>query len=620
MENRLVSQGAEPQGEGVFFRTWATGKKNVSLVVFGDNGSVVREIAMKRERSGYYSAVDAASSSGTLYKYRLDGNVVPDIASRYQPQGVHGPSQVVDGRSFRWTDTGWKPATLHELVIYELHVGTFTQEGTFKAIGARFDHLKRIGVNAIELMPIADFAGDRNWGYDGVSIYAPSRAYGTPDELRTLVNAAHAAGIAVILDVVYNHLGPDGNYMGVYSDHYFNAAHHTPWGAAFNLDGPDAAPVRNHFAENPLYWVKEFHIDGFRLDATHAIPDDSPKHLIQEIAEEIQVFGGFVICEDPRNDRRLVLPRDRGGYGCDAVWADDFHHVVRVQITNENEGYMGYFKGTMEELVKTVREGWLFTGELQKDGIPRGTPAADIEPEHFVHCISNHDQVGNRAYGERLNQSISPAAYRAASALLLTEPYTPMLFMGQEWASSSPFLYFTDHHDELGKGVTEGRRKEFAEFSDFQDPAKRALIPDPQAVRTFTDSKLDWTELERQPHLETLRLYRDFLLFRQANLTDRRRTRWRVEQVSRTAITIRYRRKDAGDILIVAQLLANETILELEDELLRAAKGRAWQFLISTNEPIYGGKAAARFDRDRKKVVMTEPELIVFREQDAQNT
>lgn len=281
---------------------------------------------------------------------------------------------------------------------------------------------------------------------------------------------------------------------------------------------------------------------------------------------------------------------------------------------------MGYFKGTMEELVKTVREGWLFTGELQKDGIPRGTPAADIEPEHFVHCISNHDQVGNRAYGERLNQSISPAAYRAASALLLTEPYTPMLFMGQEWASSSPFLYFTDHHDELGKGVTEGRRKEFAEFSDFQDPAKRALIPDPQAVRTFTDSKLDWTELERQPHLETLRLYRDFLLFRQANLTDRRRTRWRVEQVSRTAITIRYRRKDAGDILIVVQLLANETILELEDELLRAAKGRAWQFLISTNEPIYGGKAAARFDRDRKKVVMTEPELIVFREQDAQNT
>ena len=617
-ENRLVSQGAEPQAEGVLFRTWATGKKNVSVVAFSEDGSIVREVPMERESTGYYSAVDPASSSGTLYKFRLDGNLVPDIASRFQPQGVHGPSRVVDGRSFRWTDSGWKSAALHELVIYELHVGTFTQDGTFNAIPARFDHLKGIGVNAIELMPIADFAGNRNWGYDGVSIYAPSRAYGTPDDLRTLVNAAHRAGLTVLLDVVYNHLGPDGNYMGVYSDHYFNAAHHTPWGAAFNLDGSDAAPIRNHFAENPLYWVKEFHIDGFRLDATHAIPDDSPKHLIQQIAEQTQGLGALVICEDPRNERKLILPRDSGGYGCDAVWADDFHHVVRVQMTHENEGYMGYFQGTMEELVKTIRQGWLFTGELQKDGIPRGTLGQDIEPEHFVHCISNHDQVGNRAYGDRLNQLISPAAYRAASALLLTSPYTPMLFMGQEWASSSPFLYFTDHHDELGKGVTEGRRKEFADFSDFQDPAKRALIPDPQAMSTFTLSKLDWAQLERKPHRETLSLYRDFLRFRRANLTDRRRGRWQVEQVSPTAIAIRYRRQSSGDLLIVAQLEANESILELENEHLRATKGRRWEFVISTNEPAYGGRGAARL-RSHAKVVLTEPELIVFCEQDGQD-
>jgi maltooligosyltrehalose trehalohydrolase len=621
MENRLVSQGAELQGEGVLFRTWATGKKNLSVVVLGDHENVVREIPMEREASGYYSAIDPVASPGTLYKYRLDNNVVPDLASRFQPQGVHGPSQVVDGHSFGWTDSEWKPTALHELVIYELHVGTFTREGTFEAIAARFDYLKGIGVNAIELMPIADFAGDRNWGYDGVSIYAPSRAYGKPDDLRTLVNVAHQAGLTVILDVVYNHLGPDGNYMGVYSDHYFNASHHTPWGAAFNLDGPDAAPVRNHFAENPLYWVNEFHIDGFRLDATHAIPDDSPKHLIQEIAERIQALGGLVICEDPRNERKLLLPREQGGYGCDAVWADDFHHVVRVQMTKENEGYMAYFKGTMEELVKTMREGWLFTGELQKDGIPRGTTGADLEPEHFVHCISNHDQVGNRAYGERLNQLISPAAYRAASALLLMEPYTPMFFMGQEWAASTPFLYFTDHHDELGKGVTEGRRKEFAEFSDFRDPAKRALIPDPQKLATFTNSKLDWTELEGQPNLEALRLYRDFLRFRRDNLTDRRRGRWQVEQVSRIAIAIRYRRKATGDILVVAQLLKNETILELEEnELLRPGKGRTWKFVISTNEKIYGGTEAGHFDRDGHQVALTEPELIVFCEEDEQNT
>jgi maltooligosyltrehalose trehalohydrolase len=620
MENRLVSQGAELQEKGVLFRTWATGKRKVSTVIFGDDGSVLREISMKRETSGYYSVIDPASSSDTLYKYRLDGDLVPDLASRFQPQGVHGPSQVVDGRSFHWADSGWKPPALHELVIYELHVGTFTQEGTFEAIASRFDHLKGIGVNAIELMPIGDFAGDRNWGYDCVSIYAPSRAYGKPDNLRSFVNAAHQAGFSVILDVVYNHLGPDGNYMGLYSEHYFNDSHHTPWGAAFNLDGPDAAPVRSHFAENPLYWVKDFHMDGFRLDATHAIPDDSPKHLIQEIAERVQAFGALVICEDPRNERKLLLPRTERGYGCDAVWADDFHHVVRVQMTNENEGYMGYFKGSMEELVSTLREGWLFTGELQKDGIPRGTRGADIEPEHFVHCISNHDQVGNRAYGERLNQVIPPAAYRAASALLLTAPYTPMFFMGQEWAASSPFLYFTDHHDELGKGVTEGRRKEFAEFSEFRDPAKRARIPDPQALVTFTNSRLDWTEPNRQPHLETLQLYRDFLHFRKTNLTDRRRGHWQVDQVSSRGIAIRYQREKKGDILIVAQLAADDITLQLGDELLAPAKGRSWEFIISTNEPIYGGKQAAQFDRDSKKLVLTEPELIVFCEKDEQNT
>jgi maltooligosyltrehalose trehalohydrolase len=620
MENRLVSQGAELQEKGVLFRTWATGKRKVSTVIFGDDGSVLREISMKRETSGYYSVIDPASSSNTLYKYRLDGDLVPDLASRFQPQGVHGPSQVVDGRSFHWADSGWKPPALHELVIYELHVGTFTQEGTFEAIASRFDHLKGIGVNAIELMPIGDFAGDRNWGYDCVSIYAPSRAYGKPDNLRSFVNAAHQAGFSVILDVVYNHLGPDGNYMGLYSEHYFNDSHHTPWGAAFNLDGPDAAPVRSHFAENPLYWVKDFHMDGFRLDATHAIPDDSPKHLIQEIAERVQAFGALVICEDPRNERKLLLPRTERGYGCDAVWADDFHHVVRVQMTNENEGYMGYFKGSMEELVSTLREGWLFTGELQKDGIPRGTRGADIEPEHFVHCISNHDQVGNRAYGERLNQVIPPAAYRAASALLLTAPYTPMFFMGQEWAASSPFLYFTDHHDELGKGVTEGRRKEFAEFSEFRDPAKRARIPDPQALVTFTNSRLDWTEPNRQPHLETLQLYRDFLHLRKTNLTDRRRGHWQVDQVSSRGIAIRYQREKKGDILIVAQLAADDITLQLGDELLAPAKGRSWEFIISTNEPIYGGKQAAQFDRDSKKLVLTEPELIVFCEKDEQNT
>ena len=615
MENRLVSQGAEAHGDHVSFRTWATGKKAVSVVIFGTDEQIVREIRMKRDRNGYYCAADPESVAGTLYKYRVGGQLVPDIASRFQPRGVHGPSQVVDGRLFRWTDTGWKPPSLPDLVIYELHVGTFTVDGTFAAIPSRFDHLKSIGVNVIELMPIADFAGDRNWGYDCVSIYAPSRAYGTPDELRGLINAAHKAGFAVILDVVYNHLGPDGNYMGVYSKRYYNKAHKTPWGAPFTLDAPNALPVRLHFAENAPYWVSEYHVDGFRLDATHAIPDTSSKHLVQEITERVQAKGAFVICEDPRNERKLVLPREQGGYGCDAVWADDFHHVVRVQMTHENEGYMGFFKGTMEELLKTLREGWLFTGELQKDGIRRGTAGFDLEPEHFVHCISNHDQVGNRAYGERLHHSISPEAYRVASALLLATPYTPMIFMGQEWASSTPFLYFTDHHDELGKGVTEGRRKEFAEFSEFRDPAQRALIPDPQVISTFTRSKLNWTELDAPPHNPTLRLYRHFVHFRKTSLIDRTRANWEVSQVSKYGVAIRYLRSERESILIVFQLVADAVTLNLDQKVLKAGEGRAWSILASTNEEKYGGKGAAHFERADNKLALNLPELVLLREE-----
>ena len=615
MENRLLSQGAEPQGGGVSFRTWATAKKKVAVTIFDQEGRILREIPMHSQKTGYYQAFDPAAGPGTLYKYRLDGQIVPDIASRFQPYGVHGPSQVVDAHSFCWTDSGWNRPQLSELLIYELHVGTFTPEGTFAAVTSQFDHLKSIGITAIELMPIADFAGDRNWGYDCVSIYAPSRAYGQPDDLRTLVNAAHEAGLAVILDVVYNHLGPDGNYMGVYSKRYFNKRHHTPWGAAFNLDSPRATPVRKFFAENPLYWLKEFHIDGFRLDATHAIRDDSPKHLIQEITENAQALGAFVICEDARNDREILLPRTKGGYGCDAVWADDFHHVVRVQITNENEGYMGYFKGTVEELSKTLREGWLFTGELQKDGIRRGTTGADIEPEHFIHCISNHDQVGNRAFGERLNHSASAEAYRAASGLLLTTPYTPMLFMGQEWAASTPFLYFTDHNDELGRGVREGRRKEFAEFSAFRNPEKRALIPDPQALSTFTDCKLKWEELADAPDQQTLRLYRDFVRLRKTDLTDRKRGRWEIAQFSGKAMAIRYRRDAAGDILVVFQLVPGETVLDFDNAFLQTGKGQTWEFVVSTNDTVYGGKGRAPFDRVSNSLILTGPELIALREQ-----
>jgi maltooligosyltrehalose trehalohydrolase len=582
------------------------------VVIFDAEGRELRELPLKLEPNGYSSVLDPESVTGTLYKYRLDGHAFPDPASRFQPNGVHGPSQVIDGRAFRWTDHNWRRHALTDLVIYELHVGTFTAEGSFQAIVQKFDHLRGLGVNTIELMPIGDFPGRWNWGYDGVCLYAPSRAYGVPDDLRSLVDAAHRAGFTLLLDVVYNHYGPEGNYLGAYSDRYFTTKHHTPWGPALNVDGEDCQPVRRHLIENAIYWMTEFHLDGFRLDATHTIADDSPKHLMQEIAEQAQERGGLLICEDPRNERKIVLPRDQQGYGCDAVWADDFHHVVRVQMTKEDEGYLGYFRGTIEELVQTLREGWLFTGQLQKDGIPRGTSGADLAPERFVCCISNHDQVGNRAFGDRLNQIVSPASYRAVSGFLLLSPYTPMLFMGQEWAASSPFCYFTDHEPRLGRRVTEGRRKEFAQFSEFRDPAKRRKIPNPQAASTFRKSKLHWRELKKLEASAVLCLYRDFLRFRVERLRERGRGSWVVDQVADSTIAIRYSTPEAPGLLILVQLVPAQTVLTLDRDVLRPGRDLSWGLALSSNAAQYGGEQQASFDPEKERFVLTEPEVAAF--------
>jgi maltooligosyltrehalose trehalohydrolase len=616
MKKRVYSQGAELTGNGVSFRTWVSGKSRVELVMLDDSGTPTQELPMNRDSEGYYHVENPEASEGMLYQYRLDRRLLPDPASRFQPLGVHGPSQIVDPSIFRWTDGEWRRPNINDWVIYELHVGTFTPQGAYLAIIDHFEHLLQLGVTIIELMPIADFPGNRNWGYDGVALYAPCHSYGAPDDLRHFINAAHHAGLAVVLDAVYNHLGPDGNYLGDYSPNYFNAKHHTPWGAAFNFDADDCEVVRRLFIENAIYWLEEFHFDGFRLDATQAIPDDSAKHLIQEITEETQKRGGWIICEDPRNDRRIVTPRQKGGYGCDAVWADDFHHVVRVHMTGENEGYLGYFAGTSEELLRTLREGWLFTGQIQKDGIPRGTPGADIQPQHFVHCISNHDQVGNRAFGDRLHQIISPEAYRAASALLLLSPYTPMLFMGQEWGCSSPFNYFTDHEPQLGHNITEGRRKEFKQFSAFRDPESRQKIPDPQAEETFFRSRLAWQDLTRPENDRLLRLYQDLIRFRRTKLTERRRSTWLVELAAPFTIALRYYDVPGhGGALVLIQLVPAQTIIEANTAVLRSRKRAGWHFAFSSNQPIYGGEQPGLYDPKKKEFSLIQPEAIVFVEE-----
>ncbi|OYW31422.1 MAG: malto-oligosyltrehalose trehalohydrolase, partial [Chthoniobacter sp. 12-60-6] len=524
---KLRPQGADLIAGGVRYRIWAPERQQVEVRIQPSAGGAARSLMLTMDADGYHEGVDAAGVAGDRYQYVVDADgPFPDPASRYQPEGVHGASTVVDPSAYTWQDTEWKCPPLRDLVLYEIHIGTFTPEGTFSAAIGKLPHLRDLGINALQIMPVADFPGTRNWGYDGVSLFAPARCYGTPDDLRALVDAAHARGIAVVLDVVYNHLGADGNYLGVYSRFYFNDEVHTPWGAALNYDGHQHAAVREYFLSNVACWLDEFHFDGLRLDATHAILDASSSHLLAEIADAAHERGAFVIAEDERNLAAVIAP---DGHGMDAVYADDFCHSIQVALGDHS--YDKDFTGSAAELADELWHGWHYRGKLSKHlGAPRGSASEHLPPEKFAFCISNHDQVGNRAFGERLHQLTTPAAYRAASALLLLAPATPMLFMGQEWGATTPFQYFTNHNDELGRLVTEGRRKEFARFPEFRDPVIARTIPDPQSHETFTRSKLDWAETVRSPHVELLALHRECLRLRaqEAALRPGSRSGWEV--------------------------------------------------------------------------------------------
>ncbi len=480
---------------------------------------------------------------------------------------------------------------MRDLIIYELHVGAFTPEGTYDAAIEKLPHLVDLGITAIELMPLADFPGGRNWGYDGVFPYAPASAYGTPDQLRKLVEAAHGQNLAVILDVVYNHLGPDGNYMGAFNPAYFNRRQKTPWGDGLNYSDP---AVRAFFLENAPYWMNEFHIDGFRLDATHAIADPSERHVLAEITDLIHANGGFAIAEDERNERLVCTSASEGGLGFDGCWADDFHHVVRVMALQEREGHYAGFKGSANELVETLQHGWLYRGQTQpQTGKRRGTDPDALAPEQFVYCISNHDQVGNNAFGERMGQRVDPAFYRAASALLLLSPYTPMLFMGQEWNASSPFLFFTDHKPELGKKVTEGRRREFSGFSAFRDPEARERIPDPQDERTFLQSKLKWDELPQRENASLVALHRELIRLRRTHavLEDRSREYWTVEKLPDEIIRLCYTREGIGQVAVLVSL--KKDLSPDAGAALNPGGAQQWSLLLSTNEERFGGPGDA---------------------------
>jgi maltooligosyltrehalose trehalohydrolase len=584
------AQGADVTGSGVRYRTWSD-KQEVELTIYDAGGDVLRKLHLHREGGGYFCAIDEFGRVGDLYRYGFGGEkFFPDPASRWQPFGVHESSMVIDPAEFEWTDADFSAPALDDLVIYELHIGTFTREGTFLAAIAKLEHVAALGATAIEIMPVADFPGQRNWGYDGVSLYAPSRAYGHPDDLRALVNAAHAHGLAVILDVVYNHLGPDGNYLSAFHPHYYSSRHKTPWGDGLNFEKPEA---RQFFVENAPYWRNEFHIDGFRLDATHAIADSSPVHILAEITDAIHACGGFVIAEDERKLPQLLKRTNAGGLGFDGSWADDFHHIVHVALTGEKEGYYGKYAGDPEELARTIMRGWLLPD-------PGSAARSDEKflPSQFVFTVSNHDQVGNRAFGERLGHLTEVAAYRAASALVCLVPQTPLLFMGQEWNSSSPFRFFTDHNPTLGKAITKGRRCEFSHFAAFADPAIRDTIPDPQAESTFSTSKLSWEELDDSEHAGIFRLYQECFRLRRAYVTKTNR-RFKTCVLSSTAVAIFFG-EEPFDFVVISDLRGSENGSSGSLAAISAqSNSDGWRLVLSSNEIRFGGSKEARSDAPR---------------------
>jgi maltooligosyltrehalose trehalohydrolase len=501
--------GAHLEGEGVRFALFAQASA-CAVQLVDEQGAELATFPLDPLEDGYFERVVGGAGRGTLYYFVVDGKRLPDPYARYLPLGVHGPASVVASEYAFQHLPPTRP--LAEQVLYELHVGTFTEQGTFAAAKERLRALADLGVTTLELMPLAAFAGERGWGYDGVALFAPHAAYGTPDELRELLDAAHGLGLAVLLDVVYNHFGPAGNYLAAYSPTYFSDSLENAWGKAPNFAEP---ALRALVLDNAAYWLREFGFDGLRLDATHAIFDPSPKHILTELCELAHELEQrqLIIAEDERNHAELVTL-----LGVDALWADDFHHQLRVTLTGERSGYYGAYEPSVQGVADVINRGWLYAGQRSPlTGQARGTAADALPASSLIYCIQNHDQVGNRALGERLGSALAGELFRSASLLLLFLPMAPLLFMGQEWAASTPFLYFTDHEPELGRAVSEGRRKEFAAFPEFAEPAKRELIPDPQAAETFRASQLRWSERELPEHRETLELYRAALALRRTD-------------------------------------------------------------------------------------------------------
>jgi len=604
-QTRRYPVGAEvmPDG-GTHFRVWAPRCSTVA-VILEHSGEQPVVVDLKSETEGYFSGLVGQAKAGTLYRFRLDGDnsLYPDPVSRFQPQGPHGPSQVVDPAAFSWSDHTWPGVPREGQVIYEMHIGTFTPEGSWDAAIRELPPLAELGITLLEVMPVADFSGTFGWGYDGVNEFAPTRLYGPPDGFRRFVDRAHALGMGVILDVVYNHLGPDGNYLKQFADEYFTDRYDNEWGDAINFDGFGAGPVREFFLTNAAYWIEEYHLDGLRIDATQQIFDAGKPHILAEISARIRSAAkgrsAYIVAENEPQDTHLVRPVDQGGYGIDSLWNDDFHHSALVALKGHNDAYYTDYLGKPQEFISAAKWGYLYQGQRyswQKKR--RGTPALDLTPSNFVTFLENHDQVANTGRGLRVRQLTSPGRYRAMTALLLLGPGTPMLFQGQEFGSTRPFYYFADHGSKLSKMVREGRAKFLSQFPSLAAADTLAHVADPGSRDTFELCKL--SSDERRTNQEWLALHRDLLKLRRDDPAFRTRDRRGVDGavLGSDVFVLRFFVQGNEDRLLLVNIGRDLLLHEAPEPLLAPPAGKSWTVRWSCDDWAYGGSGYVAPEND----------------------
>jgi maltooligosyltrehalose trehalohydrolase len=614
--------GAEivPRG-GTHFRVWAPQRQRVEVVLEGcpeeSGGGKAVDVPLHAEGNGYFSGVLPQAAAGSCYRFRLDDDqrLLPDPASRFQPNGPFGPSMVVDPETFAWSDSAWPGVVLDNQIVYELHIGTFTPEGTWVAAANDLPRLQELGITLIELMPVPDFPGRFGWSYDGVNLFAPTRLYGAPDDFRRFVDRAHGLGIGVLLDVVYNHLGPNGNFLSEFSPHYFSRRYRTEWGDALNFDAEESFPVREFILANAAFWIAEYHLDGLRIDATQQIFDSSEEHMIAAIGRCVRQAAGdrktVLIAENEPQQTQLIRPPDEGGYGLDALWNDDFHHSAMVALTGRNEAYYSDYLATPQEFVSLARFGFLYQGQRYKwQGKRRGSPTFGLPRQAFVNYLQNHDQIANSGQGQRAHQLTSPGNYRAMTAFLLLAPGTPMLFQGQEYAAGTPFFYFADHPEEIALLIHHGRTEFLRQFRSLAVPEIQARLPDPADPVTFVSCKLDPLDRQRQAHVH--RMHRDLLQLRRQDAVFRRACVVPVEGavLGESAFLLRYF-GDREDRLLIVNFGRDLHLDPAPEPLLAPMPGREWTILWSSEDPLYRGNGTAPLETEANWIVPGQAAVVL---------